>query len=252
MIKKYAALYLLVTSLYTFAGEPNNNKRKIPEIFFIDQENTVRMLSIQEGNERLKQEVLETTKATIEKHEQEHKNQKERHEKGYEEIRKNNEQSITVKLRDFEILFNHQLDEGKQKFNQQIHLIQESLNSSTTHQRLQSKVETKEAKRTDRLIKLEKMQIYLALSSGTAAISAITTIGMLFTENKIIALPLAGICAIATAASYYFNDESSEIKDKLRLDEEKIKKLKTTLIPFQPATEESDITQIAGNTELHD
>lgn len=108
MIKKYATLCLISIPIFTSTAD-NPLPRRIPEIFFIDQDNTVKMQTIQEGMERLKQEIKQETNATLSKHEQEHKAQQAR-------MRQENEKNITK----YQQMFMSKYDENDIRFKNQL------------------------------------------------------------------------------------------------------------------------------------
>jgi hypothetical protein len=234
MIKQYTALCLIVIPIHISTAD-NSTARKIPEIFFIDQDNTVRMQTIQEGMERLKQEIRQETSATLSRHKQEHDTQQEKMKREHEENIKNHSRSFIVRLKENAIALDQQLAEAKEKSDQQSHLIKEALNSSATYQLIELNLKNSK-------IELEKLELLRKCLYGVTAFSQLAVIITGYTNAS---WSLGGSLTLFNGMifgyGYYITDDSNT--------KQKISNLKTILIRLQPATENEEDEAIKDNTE---
>lgn len=213
MIKKYTALCLIIIPNYILTTE-SIAPRRVPEIFFIDQNNTIKMLTIEEGMEKLKRELSESVNTTIAKHKQEHETQQNNMKLEHEANLKTHAQSFIVRLTENAIKLEKQLTESQEKSDQQLARIQESfdaqseqiqqaLNSSATYQLIELRLKHHNAE-LQKLASIRK-GLYIATPISILVCNIITV-----TSNSAgLAIPLTFLHGLFWGLGYFLTDPSN-------------------------------------------
>lgn len=251
MIRKYTALCLLIIPMHISTAD-NPIARKIPEIFFIDQDNTVRMQTIQEGMERLKQEIRQETSATLSKHEQEHKAQQEKMKREHDENIKNHSRSFIARIQENAVIFTKQFEDNQKKSEEQAKKVQEVLNSSVTYQLTELNLTSKKAELVNHLAQVEKNKSWRIGLGITTTISSIFSIVSCCTgkENNFFNLPSSFLTHAIVGSLIYYVTDSSDLQNKITNNEETIKGLETILIRLRPANENKEDVTIKVDEEI--
>lgn len=224
MIKKYAALCLIISNLTLCAAE----EKSAETTFVISSKKTAWFQSL---NTRFN--------IVMNRQQQEHTTQQQQMKQEHEENIKKLSQIFIAREQERDIIFTKQLDDNNKRIEEQAKNVQEALNSSATYQLIKLILESKEANRANHLAQVEKNKNWLKALGGATAISYIISIINLCAEknrNPFNLLFSFATHAILGSLIYYVTD-SSNLQNNITNDEETIKRLETILIRLQPATE---------------
>jgi hypothetical protein len=237
MIKKYTAL-CLITSTALYANDAP--KPRIREIIVIDEEGTGRVSSIIGAWNRLQEEIRQTTDATIEKHNQEHNAQQEKMKREHDENIKNHSRSFLVRLKENAALLDQQSAEAKEKSDQQVNIIQETLNSSTQYQLAELSLENTKSDLTLHEQRRERIELgRKVLYGATPALPIASIIAGYQNQSLTIGGCLTLFSGLLLGAGYhYIIDNSTLIEHEITKSQSSIKKLETILVKFKPAATE--------------
>ncbi len=249
MIKKYTALCLIIIPNYILTTE-SIAPRRVPEIFFIDQNNTIKMQTIEEGMERLKRELSESVNTTIAKHEQEHKTQQNNMKLEHEANLTTHAQSFIVRLTENAIKLDKQLTESQEKSDQQLARIKESfdaqsekiqqaLNSSATYQLIELNLKHHNAE----LQKLASIRKGLIIATPISAVVC-GAIAIAFSQTSS-AISLTILHGLFFGLGYWLTDPSNT--------EETIKELEAIRAPLNSIIEDQviEIEQQQENNQIN-